>query len=471
MYECYKNRATVSDVAHPTTPQRAAIYVRISKDTEHMGLGVERQEEVCRRLAARLGWTVADDDQPLSDNDLSAWSGKRRPAYDRLLAGLADGTYDGVLCLATDRLYRRVGDLVKLIELLDKRDIPVEADLEGSVSLSTASGRREAINHANAAEFESSRKSERIKAQRVQAAEKGTYMGGQRPFGFLADGVTHHPTEAPALRKAVEDLLDGRSLNSVAKEMGVHRASLRRTLRSPRIAGLRQHQGEIVGEAAWDAIIDRTQWERLRIVMSDPARRTSRPARTYLLAGHVVAVDGKGKVMGRMVAHPAHGGVRRYELVGPKGRSVTAEPLERFVVAALLARFDTVTIEPPAVDDVADAAAAEVVAIEAEMAELGALRGAGEITLAEWMAARKPLQERLEAARSAVPIRRLPLRVAGVFATPGGLRAAWEAATTFAARRALIVGALELLGQVVAVGPASGPRNTFDADRVRFIDR
>jgi site-specific DNA recombinase len=64
------------------TPQAAAVYARISSDIERSGLGVKRQVQDCRRLAASLGWTVAED---YIDNDLSAYSGKARPAYQRML--------------------------------------------------------------------------------------------------------------------------------------------------------------------------------------------------------------------------------------------------------------------------------------------------------------------------------------------------------------------------------------------------
>ena len=57
--------------------QAAAIYTRISEDAQHNGLGVARQEADCRRLAERLGWKVAN---LYTDNDISAFSGKVRPA-------------------------------------------------------------------------------------------------------------------------------------------------------------------------------------------------------------------------------------------------------------------------------------------------------------------------------------------------------------------------------------------------------
>ena len=54
----------------------AAVYVRITQDRGGAGLGVERQEQECRALAQRLGWKVTE---VYCDNDLSAFSGRRRP--------------------------------------------------------------------------------------------------------------------------------------------------------------------------------------------------------------------------------------------------------------------------------------------------------------------------------------------------------------------------------------------------------
>jgi site-specific DNA recombinase len=42
---------------------------------------------------------------------------------------------------------------------------------------------------------------------------------------------------------------------------------------SPRIAGPRENRGEIVGEAAWPAIIDRATHDRLVGLLEDPSRR------------------------------------------------------------------------------------------------------------------------------------------------------------------------------------------------------
>jgi DNA invertase Pin-like site-specific DNA recombinase len=75
------------------TPGAAALYARISSDIEGSGLGVKWQVEDCRRLAASLGWIVAEE---YIDNDLSAYSGKARPGYQRMLDDLRDGLRDAV---------------------------------------------------------------------------------------------------------------------------------------------------------------------------------------------------------------------------------------------------------------------------------------------------------------------------------------------------------------------------------------
>ncbi len=69
-------------------PHAAAIYARISQDRTGEGLGVQRQLEDCRAEATRRGWRVAEE---YVDDDISAYSGKQRPAYQRMLEDLRSG--------------------------------------------------------------------------------------------------------------------------------------------------------------------------------------------------------------------------------------------------------------------------------------------------------------------------------------------------------------------------------------------
>lgn len=63
-----------------STPRSAAIYARISSDQAGEGIGVQRQVEDCRKLAANIGWELGEE---YVDNDMSAYSGKPRPNYLR----------------------------------------------------------------------------------------------------------------------------------------------------------------------------------------------------------------------------------------------------------------------------------------------------------------------------------------------------------------------------------------------------
>jgi site-specific DNA recombinase len=279
--------------------RNAAIYCRISNDKVGAGLGVERQEDDCRQLAVRLGWEVVE---VYTDNDISAYSGKPRPGYQRMLADLRAGRVDAVIAWHTDRLHRRSGRdtsgaLDEYIDLCQALDIPTETVQSGPLDLSTASGRMTARIHAAVARGEVEHLIERKKRANLQAATDGRWIGGRRPFGYDADGKTVNQAEAEALHWAALQTLAGVSLNAIGaklNERGVRTATgkewrqteLRRVLLRPRNAGYRVHNGEIVGRAEWPAILDEDLWRGVCAVLGDPARRTNwTTTRKYLLSG------------------------------------------------------------------------------------------------------------------------------------------------------------------------------------------
>jgi site-specific DNA recombinase len=96
-----------------TETLRTALYLRISSD-QRDGAGVERQEKECRELADRLGWEVT---AVLRDNDISAYSGKRRPGYDALLESIRSDQTQAVICWHSDRLHRQPGEQDTYIKL------------------------------------------------------------------------------------------------------------------------------------------------------------------------------------------------------------------------------------------------------------------------------------------------------------------------------------------------------------------
>src|SRR5215204_2394956 len=171
----------------------AAIYARISRDRAGAGLGVDRQEADCRQLAERLGWKVV---AVFVDNDISAFSGKRRPQYEELLREVRAGRVKGVLAWHPDRLHRRATELEEFVTMAETHGLQVQTVTAGTVDLSTPSGRMIARMLGAAAQHEVEQTRRRLRSQKAQAAKNGKYRGGPRPYGFEADGVTVCEEEA-----------------------------------------------------------------------------------------------------------------------------------------------------------------------------------------------------------------------------------------------------------------------------------
>lgn len=267
------------------TAANAAIYCRISRDKTGAGLGVERQEEDCRKLAKQLGWNVI---KVYTDNDISAYSGKRRPEYQALLAAMRSGLITGVLAWHPDRLHRSPTELETYIDLSDAHGITTHTVQAGQWDLSTPAGRLNARVVGGFSRYESEHRSNRVRAANEQrAVKRGGWHGGRRCYGWEPDGLTPRETEAAELRKAAEQIAEGISLRAVVADLNARKvptttgskpwtsATLRGALISPRQAGLCSYRGEIVGEAEWPAIIAPDLWHAVHRILTDPARRTN----------------------------------------------------------------------------------------------------------------------------------------------------------------------------------------------------
>ena len=463
------------------TPTTAAIYTRISKDSEGLGLGVERQESACRDLAAQLGVDVGD---VYSDNDVSAYSGKRRPEFDRLAEDMRAGRFDTVLAWHPDRLTRRTRELEDLIDLLEQSKVTVHTVQAGAYDLSTPSGRMTARVVGAAAQHESEMKSARLRAKADQAAANGDAPGGRAPYGYRrrdvdAAGRQSGPyvidqAEADVVRRMVGAVLAGDSMLGIAKALTAddiptregkswHHSSVYAVVTNPAIAGRRIHRqrqsggrlAATVGEGAWPAIIDPATFDKVAVLLGDPSRKRKRPAAFYLLTGVIRSAEGD-RMVGRMDK-----GRRTYVTPAPEHgpwAGIDADAVEDFVVGDVLTALEGVTLPAPEGEGTDD-----VATIEAEMADLAKLRGEGVITLAEWVAAREPLQSRLDAAKA---LARRPVSPAALTG-PGGLVAAWPDLTPQERRRALaeVVEAVE-----VATADGKGRWSSVEA-RVNIVWR
>ncbi|MFW5468912.1 recombinase family protein [Knoellia sp. CPCC 206435] len=277
-------------------PTRAAIYARQSLDKSGDALAVSRQIVECRELIERNGWEVAEVYQ---DNDRSATTGKARPEFSRLLADLSAGRHEVLVCWHTDRLYRRLRDLVTLLGVAEKRALRIATVRSSDLDLSTPAGRMVAGLLGSVASYEGEQKAARQVAANKQRAQNGIVLWTRRPFGFDRDGneVKVVKAEAREIRKAADAVLAGATLASIAadlNERGIHTTtgsqwsvtSVRRVLLNPRTAGRVTSKGEDYGKGA-AAILDEETADQLGAILRNPARKQAPPSTEvkYLLSG------------------------------------------------------------------------------------------------------------------------------------------------------------------------------------------
>ena len=478
------------DRSIPEPRGRAAIYARISEDREGAGLGTARQETDCRPLCLRRGY-AQERIRLYEDNDTSAYSGRRRPGYERLLADIASGAVTLVTAWHPDRLHRSPLELEQFIAIVERAGVEVETARAGALDLSTPSGRMIARQLGAVARYESEHKSDRQRRKHQELADQGRLAGGgTRPFGYNADRRTLQASEADHVREAARRVLDGESIRSLCRDFtarGVTTVSggpwaptvLRSILTSARISGRREYGrrnrqgGTVVApitsvEAQWEPIISASDSDALRSLLTSPSRRrnTGMTERSYLLRG----VARCALCRKALVARPRADRRRCYVCASGPGFNgcgkirVVADELEEDVSSRLLLAVDEGELDALlCASDDADAAAArdDVLARQERLTALAAERARDEISDAEWRVIRPEVIARLEDAQR----RYDAARGKGSLATlPRPLGAVWSLFTP-AQRRASVT---DLIAEV-RVAPAVRGLNRYDPARVSLV--
>lgn len=465
---------------------RAVLLVRISDDKANDQLGIARQEDDCRDLARRLGWEVAE---VVPENDTSAFKRKRiqlpdgttalrtvRPGFRRVLDLLASGDADGMIAYDLDRACRDPRDLEDLIDVVEEKRVPVMS-VTGSLRL------------ANDAEVTMARvmvavanKSSRDTARRVArkheelAAEGKPGGGGFRGYGYDRSNLAIVPEEAEIVREIARRILADDSLNAIAADLQARAVptvtgapwnsrSVKSVVTKPRVAGLRAHRGEVVGEAVWPAILDRDTWEDVCARLAGRVRNVDLTLQRWL-TGVLVCSQCERP----MVGWQGNGG-QRYWCATPRGgcgkiavkADVVEAEVERQVLELLSLPRVLEQLRTAATAETTDEARRSLAEDEAQLKELAGMWARKEISLAEYREARTVVEARVKDSRALITSR-APRVLRRLLA--GDVRDGWEQLTPADKRETAL--ALDARYRVMPHNRSKG--NKFDPGRLVPID-
>jgi site-specific DNA recombinase len=345
---------------------RVALYARISEDTTGEKVGVARQLEACRELAESRGWAIIAE---LTDNDVSALTGKHRPGYDQVLALVSEGQLDHVVVWQTSRLLRNRKERAAAIELFGKQRVGIITVKGQDLDLSTAYGRGMAGMLGEFDTMESEVKSERVAAAAADRARHGR-PNSNLGYGWEKHGTgstatwTEHPEQAEVVRTITKRLLAGESLLGITRDLndqGVPapnsarwgKTSVAKIAQRSANAGIRvHHRGrstEALYEGSWPQLVTREDWQRVCGLLAAPQRRsngTVRPgARRHLLTWGIGAcgVCG-GKLRVGMKGNAQYGTKKELYLCDEKGcvgrDKASVDQLIRGVIISRLSQDD-----------------------------------------------------------------------------------------------------------------------------------
>ncbi|MGI5195644.1 recombinase family protein [Streptomyces sp. CA-288835] len=298
-----------------------------------------------------------------------------------------------------------------------------------------------------------------------------------RAYGHETDGVTAVPEEAAYLAAVARLLLEeGKPLTEATEWMTKNAGptvsgrpwsptTLRRRLRNPAIAGLRENaEGELVPGPA-EPLIDRETFDALQELFQENQKSQGSKSRHvhYLSGGPATCALCKQPLVARSTANGGRGYV--CEVCG-KVR-ISAEPLDEYIGERVVARLASPKQlkRLAAFRDRLAAEAREAERFQKELRghkeELAQAYGGKELNLSEFRAAKAALEKRRGEAMAAVrrgkALEELPEL------TPQGVETWWNETAGREQRRNLI----QLTVREVRVGPAT-VRGSRKFDEARF---
>ncbi|WP_327009470.1 recombinase family protein [Dactylosporangium sp. NBC_01737] len=214
-----------------TAPQRASLYVRLSKASDDRNLSRQGMADDLRKLCADRGFVEV----ALHVDDGKSGAVRNRPEFRAWLADAVEGRADVLVAWHVDRLSREgLNVAATILDVIEGKDPDTGKEVRPPVRLIGYDDRLDSsdgdgfrlnfVIKAELARAELARMKSRSQSRvrRMRAEKRST--GGLTPYGFQRAQrgpmeLEHDPVSAPVLREAVRRVIDGASVASIARDL------------------------------------------------------------------------------------------------------------------------------------------------------------------------------------------------------------------------------------------------------------
>ena len=287
----------VNDIKVEKRRKLIAIYCRVSTEEQsENGYSIDEQERLLEEWCKKMGYVIY---KCYSDRGISGKNIKDRPALKELLSDAKAGKFDMVISWKINRVSRKLEDVLKIVNLLEKNNITFKSYSE-PFETDTPAGRMQFQMMALIGEFERGTIAQNVKMGMIAKAKSGNWCGG-RVLGY--DLV---PNNSPEEEKKGKNKLkinekEYKAITNQINKLGYKTkkgndfsvGSIRDILTNPVYIGeirynVRQNWSEkrrrninpnpIRVKGKHEAIIDRELWDKVQLILES---KKGKPSRIY----------------------------------------------------------------------------------------------------------------------------------------------------------------------------------------------
>ncbi|WP_394861378.1 recombinase family protein [Clostridium perfringens] len=303
----------VNDIKIEKIRKLIAIYCRVSTEEQsENGYSIDEQERLLEEWCKKMGYVIY---KCYSDRGISGKNIKDRPALKELLSDAKAGKFDMVISWKINRVSRKLEDVLKIVNILEKNNITFKSYSE-PFETDTPAGRMQFQMMALIGEFERGTIAQNVKMGMIAKAKSGNWCGG-RVLGYDLvpnnspeeekkgkNKLEINEKEAEIVRFIFNEYSKGKGYKAITNKMNklgyktkkgnnFSVGSIRDILTNPVYIGeirynVRQNWSEkrrrninpnpIRVKGKHEAIIDRELWDKVQLILES---KKGKPSRIY----------------------------------------------------------------------------------------------------------------------------------------------------------------------------------------------